>query len=108
MTAAVRSVMRRSTEARSLKTALGNPGTCGANIVSQPSLPDADMVASVRPWKPPSNAMISHAPSLARRPHLRASLMAPSLASAPLLQKNTRCRPLVAPIRRASSIMGAL
>ena len=29
--------------------AFGKPGTWGANMVSQPGLPLADMVASVRP-----------------------------------------------------------
>jgi hypothetical protein len=39
---------------------------------------------SVRPWKPPSNVMILYAPWACSR----ASLIAASLASAPLLQKN--------------------
>ena len=47
------------------------------------------MVASVRPWKPPSKVMISNAPPLCSEPYLRASLIAPSLASAPELVKNT-------------------
>ena len=31
---------------------LGEAFDLRANILSQPGLPDADMVASVRPWKP--------------------------------------------------------
>jgi hypothetical protein len=49
ITAAVRSVMSASTEARSFNVALGKPSTWGANMVSQPGLPLADMVARVRP-----------------------------------------------------------
>ena len=40
--------------------------------------------ASVRPWNESVVAMISLAPFLRSRPHLRASLIAASLASAPL------------------------
>ena len=90
ITATVLSVIRASTEAMSFSVAFGKPATCGANMVSQPGLPLADMVASVRPWKPWSKVMISEAPPLKRRPHLRASLMAPSLASAPEFVKNIR------------------
>ena len=49
MTAAVRRPISASTEARSFSVARGKPGTWGANIVSQPGLPLADMVARVRP-----------------------------------------------------------
>ncbi|CFP65727.1 Uncharacterised protein [Bordetella pertussis] len=52
ITATVCASIRARTESRSLISALGKPSTCGANIVSQPGLPEADMVASVRPWKP--------------------------------------------------------
>ncbi len=55
----VLSLISASTEARSLSWAFGKPGTCGAKIVSQPALPDALMVASVRPWKLWSIVMIS-------------------------------------------------
>jgi hypothetical protein len=41
------------------------------------------MVASVRPWKASAKVMISCAPPRRSWPNLRASLMAPSLASAP-------------------------
>ena len=58
--------------------------------MSQPGLPLADMVAMVRPWNAPSNVTISYAPSFRLRPHFRASLIAPSFASAPLLQKKMR------------------
>jgi hypothetical protein len=100
--------MTRFTESRSFVVARGNPGTCGANIVSQPGLPLADMVARVRPWKAPSKVTISWAPVLNRRPHFRASLMAPSLASAPELVKKTRwkheCRASVLARRAAGAL----
>ncbi len=92
--------------------AFGKPGTCGAKMVSQPALPDALMVASVRPWKLWSKVMISNrffpAPLLCFLPHLRASLMAPSLASAPLLAKNTLSKQLCALSRPASLAIGSL
>jgi hypothetical protein len=59
ITATVRGPIRRSTESRSFSTAFGNPGTFGSNSASQPGLPDADIVASVRPWNAWSNVMIS-------------------------------------------------
>ena len=51
ITATVRSVIARSTAARSLNSTLGKPGTLGSNRRSKPGLPLALMVASVRPWK---------------------------------------------------------
>jgi hypothetical protein len=42
-----------------VEVAFGKPGTCGAKRVSQPGLPEADMVARVRPWKEWSKVMIS-------------------------------------------------
>ncbi|MNY40413.1 hypothetical protein D3C86_1751560 [compost metagenome] len=104
----VLSVISFSTEARSFSSALGKPGTCGAKMVSQPALPDALMVASVRPWKLWSMVMISYAPFLCLRPHLRASLMAPSLASAPLLAKKTLSKQLWSVSCRASLSIGSL
>ena len=44
----------------------------------------------VRPWNELRAVMISYAPPSLMRPHFRASLHAPSLASAPELQKKTR------------------
>jgi hypothetical protein len=66
------------------------------------------MVASVRPWKPWSKVMISEAPSLKRLPHLRASLMAPSLASAPEFVKKTRRKAECSVMRLASRSAGSL
>ena len=62
--ATVLSVISAFTESRSLSFAFGKPGTFGSNSGSNAFLPDADMVASVRPWKPPSKVMISYAPPL--------------------------------------------
>jgi len=59
MMATVLSVMSAATESASFNTALGKPGTWGANMVSQPGLPEADMVATVRPWKLLMKVMIS-------------------------------------------------
>jgi len=66
------------------------------------------MVASVRPWKLFSKVMISWAPPRCTRPHLRASLIAPSLASAPVLAKNTRSKPECCVSRFASLAEGSL
>ena len=70
------------------------------------------MVASVRPWKLWSKVMISKrlspAPFGFSLPHLRASLIAPSLASAPQLVKNTRSKQEFCVNSVASSIIGAL
>ena len=49
ITPMVLSVIRRSTEARSLSWAFGKPGTFGSNSASNAGFPEADMVASVRP-----------------------------------------------------------
>lgn len=76
--------------------------------MSQPALPLADIVASVRPWKLWSNVMISYAPFLNLRPHLRASLIAPSFASAPLFAKNTLSNTLCCVRRPASFAIGSL
>ena len=59
MTAAVRSVMAPATAARSLRSTFTNPGTLGSNSASKAGLPEADMVASVRPWKAPRMVTIS-------------------------------------------------
>ena len=49
MTAMVFSLISALTEAMSLSFALGSPGTFGSNSGSKAGLPDADIVASVRP-----------------------------------------------------------
>ena len=59
MIATVLSEISASTEPMSLSRALGKPGTLGSNSGSNAFLPEADIVASVRPWKPPSKVMIS-------------------------------------------------
>ncbi len=84
------------------------PGTFGSNSGSKAGLPEADMVASVRPWKAPCVVTISYAPPRCFAPHLRASLIAPSFASAPLLQKNTASSPLDSATSVASRAIGAL
>ncbi len=111
ITATVASPIARRTESRSFNLAFGKPGTCGANSVSQPGLPLADIVARVRPWNASTKVTISCAPPLWRRPHLRASLIAPSFASAPELAKNTRssgpCRVSSAASRSAGALWKA-
>ena len=52
--------------------------------------------------------MISKAPSRCFAPHFRASLIAPSLASAPLLQKKTWSRPEHSARRLARRAISAL
>ncbi len=49
ITAMVLSVISRSTEARSFSCAFGKPDTFGSNSGSKAFLPEADIVASVRP-----------------------------------------------------------
>ena len=68
----------------------------------------AATVARVRPWKAFSTQTMRNAPSRWRCPHLRAILIAPSLASAPLLQKKTRAGKAVPTSRRAASTIGSL
>src|SRR6266403_3805780 len=104
----VLSEINRLTDARSLSFALGKPDTLGSNSGSKAFLPDADIVASVRPWKPPSKVMISWAPERCVAPYLRASLIAPSLASAPELAKNTWPKQLRSVRAFASFRLGAL
>ena len=91
MTAAVWLSMARSTARRSLNGTYLNPPGSGSKPWWYFSCAVAVTVASVRPWKPPRIVMMSPrslAPcSLA---HLRASLIADSLASAPELEKKTR------------------
>ncbi len=108
MTATVRGVIARFTAARSPSVTLEKPETLGSNRVSHAALPEAAIVARVRPWKPWSMVMISCAPSRYRAPHFRASLIAPSLASAPLLQKKTWARPDASASRVASCAISAL
>ena len=76
--------------------------------MSQPGFPVADIVARVLPWNPCSKVMISKAPPLFTCPHLRASLMAPSFASAPLLAKKTRSNTELAVNLEASAMDGSL
>ena len=71
-------------------------------------MPVAATVAIVRPWKPLCVAMISCAPSLWMRPHLRASLSAPSFASAPEFEKKTWSSGECSMRSCASSIWGSL
>ena len=96
MMATVLSPIAASTAPWSFNETFGNPATLGSNSPSQTALPDADIVASVRPWKPWTVVTISYAPPRCLAPHFRASLMAPSFASAPLLAKKTRSRPAAA------------
>jgi hypothetical protein len=67
-----------------------------------------DIVASVRPWKAPWVVTISNAPPRWSWPHLRASLMAPSLASAPVLHRKTESSPFVPAARLASRAIASL
>ncbi len=63
MTATVRGVIARFTASRSPSGTLVKPATLGSKSASHAGLPEAAMVASVRPWKPWSIVMISCAPS---------------------------------------------
>jgi hypothetical protein len=87
-----------------LNGAWAKPGTAGGKIRPKPGLPLAAIIASVRPWKLPPKLSTVLAPPLCRWPHLRASLTAASLASAPLVAMKQRSRPL-RPARRWDSPM---
>ncbi len=52
ITAAVRGVIAALTASISPSGTFTKPGTFGSKSVSQAALPDAAMVARVRPWKP--------------------------------------------------------
>src|SRR6266568_4827821 len=90
-TAAVRLSIALSSALRSLKATYLKPPGSGSKPWWYFSCAVAVTVASVRPWKPPRMLMMSPRSlepcSLA---HLRASLMAVSLASAPEFEKKTR------------------
>ena len=86
MTAAVVPSMAADTAFRSLNGTYLKPGTIGSKPAWYFGCAVAVSAAYVRPWKPPSMVMIVDRP--AAWPWTRASLMAASLASAPLLQKN--------------------
>ena len=52
MMATVFSPIAASAAPRSFSGTFGNPATLGSNSPSQAAFPEADIVASVRPWKP--------------------------------------------------------
>ena len=85
-----------------------NPLGRGRNGSSSWGLPVADQVDRVRPWKEFCAVITSYAPFLCSLPYLRASLNAPSLASAPLLQKNTLSRQLLSTSNWASWSWGTV
>ena len=89
ITATTRSSTAARSASRSPTGTFRKPETLGSNSRSQPALPEALMVARVRPWNAFTRVTISWAPPRATVPHFRASLMAPSLASAPVLVKKT-------------------
>jgi hypothetical protein len=85
-----------------------NPGTFGSNQGSNTALPNADIVARVLPWKVPTVVIMCLAPGLLYCAYFLANLIAPSLASAPLLAKNTGSVSQDAVNSRARSISGWL
>ena len=74
------------------------PAGIGRKLSWKRSWPVAASVASVRPWKLWRAVTMSEAPSRFFSPQRRASLMAPSLASAPELAKKVFQRVPVEPI----------
>ena len=90
MSAAVSGPMAASRASRSSNGTWSKPSTFGPKPSRYLSWPPAAMVASVRPWKAPSNVTMrkrSGWPFAAW--YLRAILMAASFASAPELEKKT-------------------
>jgi len=75
------------TASTSLNGTWTKPSGSGVKGALYRSVPPAVIICSVRPWNAFCAAMISYAPCLCSLPHLRASLRAPSFASAPLFMK---------------------
>mmetsp|Transcript_12999 Transcript_12999/g.38345 ORF Transcript_12999/g.38345 Transcript_12999/m.38345 type:complete len:264 (+) Transcript_12999:491-1282(+) len=102
-----RGLVRDLTSARSSSTSLystySNPSGSGPNPSWYLGWPVAVRVASVRPWKDCLAVMMMGLSTPRSEARLRASLIAPSLASAPELQKKTLSRLQVATRRCASS-----
>ena len=74
----------------SLRSTEAKPAGSGWKLLWKTSWPVAASVASVRPWKLLWALTMPAAPSSLTSPQRRATLMAPSLASAPELPKNVR------------------
>src|SRR6266849_5880453 len=106
ITATVLSVVATLIASRSLYGTCAKPAGSGWNGSEYLGWPPAVTVASVLPWNEPDVVMISNAPPRLRAPHLRATLIAASLASAPELQKNTRDGKESWTSRRARSTWG--
>ena len=86
-----------------------NPGMSGSKPCVYFGFPVAVTVASVRPWKACCMVMISTRSVLQRSlAYLRASLMAASFASAPLLQKKARSAKECSHKSCASRICGSM
>ncbi len=81
--------MAASRADRSLKGTYLKPSGRGAKPIWNFSCAVAVIVASVRPWKESFIVISSYLPPSFSWPYFRASLIAASLASAPLLQKKT-------------------
>ena len=79
------------------------PGSSGANGPLYLGWPVTEIAPSVRPEKDSSSAMMRYFSGLRARPWPLAILSAASTASAPLLQKKVRSRPLSRESRSASS-----
>ncbi len=91
---------------RSLNWTVLKPVSIGPNGFWNFSWPVAAIVAIVRPWNEPVNVTISYAPLSRSLPHLRASLMIVSFASAPEFTKNTRSPTVFSTSSSASSSCG--
>src|SRR5512134_163303 len=88
--AQARSVSALSRAAMSPNGTVTNPGSIGSNPLWKSGCPVAESPPYVRPWNDPSSTTNSCLPPFPRSAdHFRASLIAASFASVPLLQKKT-------------------
>ena len=106
ITAAVRSLTAARRAAGSSRGTETKPRGRGPKRSSRASRGVAASAPSVRPWKAPSSVTISGASIPRAWARLRTSLIAPSLASAPELHRNTRPPRLDSASRSLSRIAG--
>ncbi|MNF97893.1 hypothetical protein D3C84_807370 [compost metagenome] len=108
MIATVRASTAACRAARSLNGTWLKPGSCGSKRLVSLELSDAGIVPRLRPWQPLLATMIRDAPPRCCWPHLRASLIAASQASLPLLSRYAWSLPVLTQSRSARLSMPRL
>ncbi len=99
---AVRSLKAASKAAMSFAGTNLTPGISGSNGSRYLAWPVMESAPSERPWKEFSSEMISYLSGWMARPWPCTILIAPSIASVPVLAKKVRWRPLISARRLAS------